>query len=158
MNVDLINAILKATKSVITTMAHIDLTPEAPAVKNSNRSWGAISGVIGLAGQEVNGNMILSFDEPSILAIVSGMLGEPFEELDDQVQDAVGELTNMISGAAKIDLRSRGYVFEMALPMVVVGRDVEIGQVARGAAVQIPFALQQGKFVVECSLEDRISS
>ena len=163
MNTDLINALLKSTKHVIETMANLGTAPGRPTLKSSNRTWGVISGLIGLAGEQVNGNLMLSFDEESILAVVNNMLGETFSEVNHDVQDAVGELTNMISGAAKVELRSRGYQFEMAIPITVVGKEVEISQMGHTSIIQIPFSLTSGEtptgtFVIECNLEDKPKS
>jgi len=59
--------------------------------------------VIGLTG-EVNGTISCSFTEKSILAIVSNMFGEEMKELNEEIRDAVGEITNMISGQARREL------------------------------------------------------
>ena len=156
MHTDVINAFLKSTKSVIETMAKVEPRAAAPKVRTDNRTSGIVSGLIGLAGPALNGNMLLSFDQEAILAIVSSMFGEEFEEVNDDVVDAVGELTNVISGAAKVELGKRGYQFEMAIPVTIVGQNVEISQISRTTVIQIPFSLAKGSFTVDCQLEKRV--
>ncbi len=152
MDAELINPFIKSVENVITTMAGISMTMEKPSIKRDNRTWGEVSGIIGLAGNQATGNMILSFDQPSILAIVSGMLGESFTTIDAQVTDAVGELTNMVSGGAKGALSEKGYYFEMATPIILVGKDIEIKQLSKDPIVLVPFVTETGKFVLEASL------
>lgn len=152
MNVEYINPFLLATKNVIETMAFTQVSAGKPYLKKDSRTWGVVSGLIGLAGEQVSGNMLLSFDEPSILHIVSKMLGEEFKSVSKDVTDAVGELTNMISGNAKVELNKTGLQFEMAIPATIIGKDVEITQMAPAPTVVIPFSCEAGKFVVEANL------
>ena len=59
-----------------------------------------VSGIIGMTGS-ARGSLALSFSANSILKIVSNMLGENYKEINGEVRDAVGEITNMISGVAR---------------------------------------------------------
>ncbi len=155
MKADFINPFLEATIAVVETMASTKVMPGKPEVKKSNKTWGAVSGIIGMVGEQVSGNLLLGFDEPSILAIVSSILGEEYSAINDDVVDAVGEMTNMVSGRAKSILGEKGYSFDMATPFVVVGKDVEITQLAKQPVISIPFQCSSGKFVVEASLHEK---
>lgn len=155
MQVEYINPFLNATKNVIETMANTKVTNEKPALKKGNLSWGIVTGIIGIASARLKGHMVISFDEGSILGIVSGMLGEEFKEVNKDVVDAVGELTNMICGGAKKELSELGSTFDLAIPLMVVGKNVEISQLSTGPVVTIPFATQGGRFVLEATLIDR---
>ena len=154
MKVDFVNPFLEAAKSVIETMAFTPVTPGKPAVKQDNLTWGIVSGVIGLASAKLKGNMVLSFDEGAILGIVSKMLGEEFQSIGPDVVDAVGELTNMISGNAKKALSEKGFVFDMAIPVMIIGKDVAIGQFTKGPIITVPFETEKGKFVIEANLRE----
>lgn len=153
MDAQLINPFINATINVISTMAAIKPEVGAPSLKKGKATWGVVTGMIGLAGYQASGNMILSFDSGSILKIVSSMLMEEFTEVDDQVVDAVGELTNMISGGAKKELNEIGFFFEMASPIVVTGQGVEIKQLTEHPVITVPFKLEQGSFVLDASLQ-----
>ena len=154
MKVDFVNPFLEAAKSVIETMAFTPVTPGKPAVKQDNLTWGIVSGVIGLASAKLKGNMVLSFDEGAILGIVSKMLGEEFQSIGPDVVDAVGELTNMISGNAKKALSEKGFVFDMAIPVMIIGKDVAIVQFTKGPIITVPFETEKGKFVIEANLRE----
>ncbi|NLF25771.1 MAG: chemotaxis protein CheX [Deltaproteobacteria bacterium] len=152
MNVEFINPFLESTINVIETMAFTKATPGKPTMKKGNKSWGPLSGIIGLASSELSGNLILSFDKPAILGIVSSMLGEEISEISPDVIDAVGELTNMVSGGAKAILSQKGHKFDMATPIMLVGKDVEITQLSKASVISIPFKTDKGEFVVEVTL------
>ena len=97
MDVDLINPFIDATVHVLETMASTKAEAGKPYLKKDQVARGDVSGVIGLIG-ETSGTISVSFSEDSILSIVSNMFGEEMKELNEEIQDAVGEITNMISG------------------------------------------------------------
>lgn len=155
MDVKYINPFLKSVANVLETMASIKPNPGKPYARQDRKTWGVVTGLIGMAGEQINGNMILSFDKASILTIVSNMLGEKFVEIDDQVVDATGELTNMISGGAKADFSELGINMDMAIPVVLVGEGMELKQLSRTPIIVIPFETPAGKFVVETNLNKK---
>lgn len=155
MDVELINAFVSSTVNVVRTMAQTELKVGKIGPKSGRTTAGVITGVIGMASDQISGNLILSFDEPSILGIVSRMLMEQYSEISDQVVDAVGEITNMICGGAKSELNQKGYVFNMATPMMIRGLNVEISQLTEGPVMSIPFQTQDGWFVVETNLSKK---
>ncbi|HQH27233.1 MAG TPA: chemotaxis protein CheX [Oligoflexia bacterium] len=155
MNVEYINPFVDATTNVIETMAATRLTPGKPGAKIGTRTWGAVTGIIGMAGPKVVGNLLISFDQASIVAIVNRMLMENYTYISEQVVDAVGEITNMVSGGAKAKLSDKGFAFEMATPLVMVGKDVEITQLTKAPVISLPFRTPEGKFVVEVTLADK---
>lgn len=155
MNVDFINPFIISTVNVLKTMAATEPTAGTPAIKVGTKTWGDVSGIIGMAGDEISGNMIISFQTECILPIVSNMLMEKFESLGQEVVDAVGEITNMVSGGAKKILSEKGYTFSMATPMMILGKNVELIQLAKSPTISIPFTTNCGGFVIEANLAPR---
>lgn len=151
MDVRFINPFLEGTISVLTTMAFVEPKPGKPRLKKGNRAIGDITGIIGLTGA-ARGSLALSFSEQSILKIVNNMLGENFTEINDEIRDAVGEITNMISGDARKRLEAAGLTISAAIPTVVSGKDHEIKHVLGGASIIIPFEIAEGHFVVDVCL------
>ena len=152
MDVELITPFVSSTVNVLRTMAATELKVGKIASKSSKLTEGVVTGIIGMASAEISGNMVLSFDKASILGIVKRMLMEEFTEITNDVVDAVGEITNMVCGGAKGELNKKGYVFDMATPVMIVGEKVEITQLTEGPTMIIPFITQDGKFVVEANL------
>jgi chemotaxis protein CheX len=152
MDVNLINPFLISAIKVVETMAFMKVTPGKPSIKDHNKTFGVVTGLIGLAGDGAAGNMVLSFDEGSILGIVSKMLGEEFKTVNKDVVDAVGELTNMISGGAKSELAEMGFSIRMATPVMIVGKDIELSQLTKKPVLTIPLTVDTGVFVIEAKL------
>ena len=153
MKADFINPFLDATLEVLNKMAFVKANNTKPFLKDTLGTYGAVTGIIGMAGEDVQGTMVLSFSEPCIIKIVSNMLYEEFNSIDDTIVDAVGELTNMISGGAKRRLAEKNYQFEMAIPSMVTGSGVQIYHQSSGRAVVIPFTIPEGEFWVEACLQ-----
>ena len=153
MNVEFINPFINATTSVLETMCMISSTPGKPYVKKDNKATGDVSGILGLAGEQT-GSFAVSFSEACIIKVVSNMLGEEIPSLNKDVEDAVGEITNMISGGARKELGNSGFHFEMALPTVVVGKNHSIAHMGSSPAVVIPFTTEAGPYAVEVSFTD----
>ena len=132
MNADFINPFIAALMNVLQTMAQTELVPGKPKKKSDNQAKGDISGLIGMVGDKIQGSMSISFDEGLVLEIMYKMLGEKPDIIDSDVQDMVGEITNMICGGAKNELDQKGYDFGMATPVVVSGKNHTINHQVDG--------------------------
>lgn len=159
MKAELINPFLMATKNVIETMAQVSIKSAQPYLKKGNSTYGEVTGIIGMTSDELTGCMILSFSEPCILMIVANMLMEPQKnEIDDDVLDAVGELTNMICGGAKAELAKGNQKFNLATPTMVKGKGVEISYYSPAQTIVIPFETTAGPFVLEANFTNIANS
>jgi chemotaxis protein CheX len=148
MNVEYINPFLRATLNVLKTMAFTEAVAGKPYVKKEEVAHGDISGIIGITG-DATGSMSISFTENCICHIVSNMFGENISNLNPEVEDAVGEITNMISGDARRELAEKGITLQGAIPTVVTGKNHAIKHQAKGPTIAIPFSTKAGNFVVE---------
>ncbi|TSA46872.1 MAG: chemotaxis protein CheX [Deltaproteobacteria bacterium] len=148
MDVKHINAFIDSTVNVIKTMAFVDPIAGKPYVKTDNTAHGDVTGIIGLTGS-MRGSLAVTFTEGCIRKIVSNMLGEEFTSITDEIKDAVGEITNMISGDARKRLQYEGLTITAAIPTVVSGKGHVISHVLSGPSVIIPFSTDNGSFVVD---------
>ncbi len=153
MDVRFVNAFLEGTLNVLKTMAFIEPRPGKPYLKQDNIAVGDISGIIGMTGA-ARGSLALSFSGSCILRVVSNMLGEEITDLNADIQDAVGEITNMISGAARKNLEAKGFNITAAIPTVVFGSGHSIIHVMGGPSIIIPFETDYGPFVVDICISD----
>jgi chemotaxis protein CheX len=155
MNVEFVNPFLDAILNVLSTMATIEAKRGKPFLKRDKQARGEITGLIGLAGNQVKGSVAINFTAPAILMVASRMLGEEISKIDDTVKDLVGEITNMVTGGAKRDLGEKGYRFDMAIPTTITGVDHEISHKTHGPTVVVPFLIEGvGDFFVEVCFED----
>jgi chemotaxis protein CheX len=147
----IITQFVDATTTVLQTMAMTEAKVGTPFVKQHAAAQGDITGVIGFSNPKgkSRGTMSLTFTAKAALGIVSSMLYEEQAELNDAVTDAVGELTNMISGQARKGLVGMGMVFEGAIPSVITGTGHTIRHVSTSAILAIPFETQHGPLIVE---------
>ena len=154
MDVRFINPFLEATIDVLKTMAFVESRPGKPYLKKDNLAKGDVSGIIGFTGA-ATGSMALSFSEKCILTIVSNMLGEESTEINSDIKDAVGELTNMVSGAARKNLETLGLRISAAIPTVIAGKGHSVSHVMGGPSIIIPFETEQGPFFVDVCIGEK---
>ncbi|GAC20012.1 chemotaxis protein CheX [Paraglaciecola arctica] len=149
MNAEFINPFIAALLNVLKTMAQTELIPGKPKKKSDKHARGDISGLIGMVGDNIQGSMSISFEEGLVLEIMNKMLGEKPESIDSDVQDMVGEITNMICGGAKNELDQKGYDFGMATPIVISGKNHTINHQVDGKKMVMPFSHESGNLYLE---------
>ena len=153
MDVKLVNPFIEATLNVLETMAFTEADAGKPFLKKDLVAHGDVSGIIGLTG-DTKGTISVSFTEKSILSIVTNMFGEDMNELNDEIKDAVGEITNMISGQARQKLEELGNSLKAAIPTVIMGKNHTITHITDQKIIAIPFNTDNGEFTIEVCFED----
>lgn len=153
MDVQYINPFIASTIHVIKTMSSVDVSVGKPYLKKDEVARGDVSGIIGLIG-DVKGSISVSFGENCILPIVSKMFGEEIKELNEEVRDAVGEISNMISGQARQKLELIGRNLKAAIPIVIMGKNHSISHITKDKIIAIPFKTYSGDFTIEVSFEE----
>lgn len=138
----------------MSTMAHMELTPEKPKLKTTEVSMGDVSGLIGMVSPQTKGSLSITFDGPLALATMKGMVGEAPDEVNEEITDLVGEITNMVTGGAKRMLSEKGIEFDMATPIVVSGKDHTIHHKSKGPVVVLALRGEQGKAYIEFSFDE----
>jgi chemotaxis protein CheX len=121
-------------------------------VKRDKIATGDVTGVMGLTGA-ARGTVSVSFSEKCILSIVSGMFGEAIKELNEEIRDAAGEISNMISGQARRTLEEMGLSLTAAIPTVIMGRGHSLSPITTYPVIAIPFKTEHGDFTIEVSFE-----
>ena len=154
MDVKLINPFPNATLNVPETMAFVKAQAEKPYLKKDNVAQGDVSDVVGFTG-DANGTVSVIFDELCILKIVSSMFREEMKELNSEISDAVGELTNMISDQARQEIEKMGKLFHGAVPTVITGKNHKLISMVKGPKIAIPFKTDAGSFTIEVCLENK---
>ena len=117
MKVEYLNPFIKATIQTYANMLGEEVAIGKPFAKSRGDCNAFIVGSIGLTG-ELTGAVVLSYEESSILPTVSAFIGEEILEMCDDISDAVGELVNVVAGAAKQHLPD---AFNISLPTVKDG-------------------------------------
>ncbi|MCL2305307.1 MAG: chemotaxis protein CheX [Planctomycetaceae bacterium] len=150
--VEFINPFVSAVSKTFETMVNIKVTRSAPVLKENLRTLYPVSGIIGLSGSIV-GTVILTMSEPLALKAASLMLMDEMQTVNDDVLDAIGELTNMVAGNAKAQLEE--YKLSLSLPNVIFGTDMEIYFPEQSQPITIPFSTEFGPFAIDVGFSDR---
>ena len=153
MDVELAKPFIKAAVEVLSTMAFITPKVGRPYVKKTNAATGDVTGIVGITGENSGGSVSISFSKACAVAIVKSMLGDEIDDIMQDVKDAVGEMTNMISGQARAGLAERGYTFQGSTPSVVMGDGHTISHMAKAPVMAIPFTTNNGHFTIEFCFE-----
>ncbi len=146
---------IRATSNILRTMASLDANPGKPYIKKNHTARGDISAIVGVTGP-CRGTISVSFPKASAMALVTAMLGEIEDPIKD-AQDAVGELTNMISGQARAGLAGDGLVLQGSTPSIIAGDNHTITHMTHAKVMAIPFNSAAGEFTVEFCLEPQKS-
>jgi chemotaxis protein CheX len=156
MNPDYIDPFLMAAVSTFNTMLGCKLTPLETFVKSDFQPQYEVSGVIGLSSKKARGTVVLSLSKEAALSATGAMLGERPAEINGDVTDAVGELTNIIAGAAKAKLEH--LALDSSLPTTVVGKQLVMRFPQGAASICIPYDCPWGNVAVEVALVEGVES
>jgi chemotaxis protein CheX len=123
---DIVAAVRSSTQEVFSTMLGLEITPgeqvaeQRPAGEHSSR----LVSLIGLAGTW-SGTGSLACSGEFACAMASSLLASSFEAVNDEVLDAVGEITNMIIGNVKTALEEKLGAMGLSTPTVIFGRNFQ---------------------------------
>lgn len=158
-DVSLINPFVESTRKTLELQARTPSTPGKPYLlpvdDKTNDPPISVAGVITIATAQLKGSVTLTFSERVILGIYENMFGEKHAAINSEVEDAVGELLNIIYGGAKSVLNHEaGFDLQPALPTVLSGEKLKIRQRTRGKILILPFGTGMGPFHLEVAMEE----
>jgi chemotaxis protein CheX len=149
MDAALVNPFIEGTLHILDTTAFVKVKPETPFLKKDRKSFGDISGLLEITG-DLSGSAAISFSKKSILGIVSAMFGEEMTELNDEIKDAVGEISNMVAGHVTTKIAELDKKVKVKFKEIKMGPQELIEHVEEGQHVLVlPFSTTKGKMVIE---------
>src|SRR5690606_30092256 len=96
------------------------------------------------------GVVAINLSEPLAIKAASAMLMTDLRDVNTDVIDAIGELANMVAGAAKAELEE--YELSVSLPSVVTGESHEIRFPSNVTPICVPFDTDWGPLRLEVGL------
>lgn len=147
-DVALAKPFVQATINVLSSMTGLSPVPGKPYVKKTDKAQGDVSAIVGITGCK-SGAVALSFSQSCAIALVKGMLGDAIEDIIADTCDAVGEITNMISGQARATLSEMGLPLQGSTPSIVFGANHSLSFPGQVTTVAIPFETDYGAFTLE---------
>jgi len=144
----------KAVQEVFQSMVSIDLTPNA-ASDAGLCSGGQIAGSVGFIG-EANGIIYIYAAVEFAHVLTARMLGisEVEVEGEEMVNDAMGELCNMVGGYVKSRLCDAGHSCTLSIPSIVRGQQLSIEGVTQVSRRVISFAHGSHRLLVELLVKE----
>ena len=154
-DVEFINPFIMATQKVMETQAHTAVVAGRPYVKPASENLPMeIAGVISLSNPAFSGSISLCFRTEVFLKVYENMVGEKHREINPEIEDAAGELLNIIFGQAKTILNDqKGYTLEKALPTILVGEKVRLKYATNAPVIILPFDCSVGTFYLVVVVE-----
>ena len=149
MRVEFINPFIASLANAFRTMLGCEVRRGHVALKDCHAPAYEVSGVIGLSGGAI-GTVVLSLSEPVALKAASTMLMCETTEINADVCDAVGELTNMVAGGAKAKLEE--YHLMVSLPSVITGRNHSVRFPSSVPPICVAFNTDWGPLSLEVGL------
>ena len=143
----------RATHDVFSMMLGTELDASTPSQNRMPLSESEVTALIGLAGFK-QGSISVHCTREQARSFTATLLGmDPAEvEGDSEIQDALGEIVNMIAGNVKTGIADQGVV-NISLPTVVMS-DKRSVHVKAPESVVVHFASPFGEFAVELVLQD----
>ncbi|MDH5178424.1 MAG: chemotaxis protein CheX [Gammaproteobacteria bacterium] len=133
----------------------MQITPEVGEanIKHDSAARGAVTGLMTMQSDQVQGSLSLSFTEPVLFDMAKRMLHTEINEVDEIARDLAGEMTNIVVGGAKCVLEAQGYNFDMTLPQIFAGEHT-IEHQFDGETILIPISLEAGDLFLELNFTD----
>ncbi len=151
MDAALVNPFIEGTLHILDTTAFVKVAPKSPYLKKNRKSLGDITGLLEISG-DLAGSAAITFSKESILGVVSAMFGEEMTEINEEIHDAVGEISNMVAGHVTTKIAETGKQVKVKFSGLQHGQDSVIEHVQGAQHVLVlPFKTTKGKLVVEVS-------
>lgn len=141
-------------KEIFSTMVGLDDLLHLPIqIAPVTNFKDCVSALVGMAGTY---NGLVGLHMPSELALIatSSMLGMRVTEIDEDVQDAMGEIANMIAGSFKQHLSDGGLDIRLSIPSVVAGKEYIITAHNNPNQLAVRFATDDDWFMVSVAFEN----
>lgn len=149
---ELVEAIRTATHEVFSMMLNLELTPgEVFVEKEEPAPASGVVSLIGLAGPWV-GSGSLSCTAEFACKIASHLLDTAYPSMNEDVLDAVAEVTNMIIGNVKSALEDRLGAMGLSTPTVIYGRNFQTRSAGNQEWTVVPFLLEGQRLCVQLCL------
>ena len=144
--------VVAATREVFSTMVMMDVTADFPLKEPVSRFKCSITGMVGFAGTYSG---VISIHCPVALAlkITSNMLGVECDEANDDLNDAIGEIANMLGGSVKQVLSKGGLDVKLSIPTVISGEDYTVNSLSDNDCVVVPFTVEGYTLLVGLTLK-----
>jgi chemotaxis protein CheX len=143
-----IDLLIESTQEVFEMMVMRHLETGTPIEGDSLRPKSNVVGTISFAGSE-SGVVVFYSTTDAANLIAGSLLGLPAAEVNGEMPDAIGEITNMIAGALRTKMTDSGHPWAISIPTVTIGSDFYTKYVSDVRRVLCPFRMDGHEICVE---------
>ena len=144
--------LIESTIEIFTGMVMMEITVAGEPMSKLGPLQQSITGMVGLAGTH-KGVLAVHFPNQVAMEVTGSFLGMEVDEINADVQDAIGEIANMLGGNLKTILSDRGKDIQLSLPSTISGDQYSFSSQVDVDQVILPFQAPGGVFYVEVELE-----
>ena len=146
-DIDYINPVISGLENVFSTMLNCKVERTGLGLMENSQALHPVSGIIGISGKGV-GTIVLSMERSVAIKATEVMLmADNITEVNNDVLDTVGELTNMICGDAKAKLAK--YHLSISLPNILHGEGCWLHFPQKAYPISIPFTCVWGALALQ---------
>lgn len=150
----LVKSLIKDVQEVFINMVGVEDLMHLPIQIDATTHFKqCMTAMVGLAGT-YNGLVSVHIPWPLAISFTSLMLGMEVTEIDDDVNDAMGEIANMIAGSFKQHLSKGGSDIQLSTPSVVNGSDYTVSSGNNLENITLKFDTNEEWFMVSLSIEE----
>ena len=139
--------IAEITKGVFSTMVMLDVVDEPPLDAPVLTFHETVTSMVGLAGSH-SGILAIHCPKKLALMVTSNMLGMEVTDVDEDVNDAMGEIANMVGGDVKHIFSPKGADINLSIPTVIYGSDYALESVSNAESLVMPFVCGEERFLL----------
>ncbi len=151
MQKEMIDKLVEATNEVFETMVFRELDTGVPIEGDALRPRSNVVGTVSFAGSR-SGLVAFYSTMATANSIAGAMLGVDPAQVNGEMADAIGEITNMIAGSFRTKMARDGDAWAISVPTVTVGSDFYTKYVTDVQRILCPFRMQDEEIFVELIL------
>ena len=127
---NIVEDIVSCTNEVFSTMIPMEIKADGSFYQKEDMIATDVISLVSFTGE--HSGIIAVFSSKEIaLKITTNMLGIEVSRIDQDVKDAMGELTNMIAGTIKNKVFETFGAMHLSVPIVIAGADLSISSTSK---------------------------
>jgi chemotaxis protein CheX len=144
-----IDELTAATRDVFKTMVFQEVEAASPVSGDALKPGANVVSTVAFAGKTA-GLVVFYSTLDAAQMITASMLGIDQANVNGELHDAIGELTNMIAGSFRTRMaHAKGETWAISVPTVTVGSDFYTKYVSDVQRVLCPFRMNKAELYVE---------
>jgi chemotaxis protein CheX len=148
---EMILQLVESTRRVFETMVFKKLEHVMPIEGNALRPKSNVVGLVGFGGS-MSGLIAFYSTMEAAQEIAGAMLDLPAADMNGEMADAIGEITNMIAGGFRLRMAGHGERLAISIPSVTVGSDFYTRFATDVSRIMCPFKMDEREVCVELIL------